>query len=168
MLMPDWLTSFLHEYADEITLSLMGVMLLLVLLLLWTVLRLRRLNRFQRKVLSGTNGDNLQGILEEYMTVVNRMAARMDMVEGRSQGAMGSQSRCLQKVGMVRYDAFEEVGGAQSFSLALVDAERSGVVISSVYSRSDVRVYAKAIKHGQPSHPLTAEEQQALAQAEGA
>jgi hypothetical protein len=168
MLMPEWLTSFLREYADQIALSLIVVTLLLLLLMLWAVVRLRRLSRFQRKVMSGADGSNLEEILNEYLTIVNRTAARMDVVEGRTGGVVGSQSRCLQKIGMVRYDAFEEVGGSQSFALALMDAERSGVIISTVYSRSDVRVYAKSLKNGAPSHPLTAEEQRALAQAEGA
>jgi hypothetical protein len=65
-------------------------------------------------------------------------------------------------VGLVRYDAFEDVGGQQSFSLAMLDALQNGIILTSVYSRSDVRVYAKAVRQGQPSHPLSEEEQQAL------
>jgi len=65
-------------------------------------------------------------------------------------------------VGLVHYDAFEDVGGQQSFSLAMLDALQNGIILTSVYSRSDVRVYAKAVRQGQPSHPLSEEEQQAL------
>ena len=65
-------------------------------------------------------------------------------------------------MGLVRYDAFEDVGGQQSFSLAMLDAQQNGVVLTGVYSRSDVRVYAKAIRQGQPSHPLSEEELQAV------
>ncbi len=77
------------------------------------------------------------------------------------------QRRALQHVGLTRFDAFEEVGGQQSFAIAVMDEDRNGFVLSSVYSRADVRVYAKSLEGGQSSHPLTAEERRALATAEG-
>jgi len=69
---------------------------------------------------------------------------------------------CLRQANLIRYDAFEDVGGEQSFSLALLDAHGDGVVLTSVYSRMDVRVYAKAIRNGQASHALSKEEERAL------
>jgi hypothetical protein len=75
------------------------------------------------------------------------------------------QRRCVQHVAVVRYDAFEDVGGEQSFALAALDERGVGVVLSSVYSRSDVRVYAKEMRNGKPSHALSSEEQRAIARA---
>jgi hypothetical protein len=71
---------------------------------------------------------------------------------------------CLQKAAVIRYDAFEDVGGEQSFSLALLNGEGDGVILTSVYSRIDVRVYAKAIQNGRSSHALSQEEERALRQ----
>ena len=60
----------------------------------------------------------------------------------------GAQRRAFQRVGLVRYNPFEETGGNQSFALALLDAAGDGWVLSSLHARSGTRVYAKAIKAG--------------------
>ncbi len=79
--------------------------------------------------------------------------------------------RAVLGVALERYNPFEDVGGDQSFSLALVDSEGRGVVVTALYSRDGTRVYAKALDRGQPSHPLSEEEervvQRALQQAQG-
>jgi hypothetical protein len=70
---------------------------------------------------------------------------------------------CVQRVGLVRFDAFEDVGGKISFSLALLDAKGDGVVLSVLNGRETVRAYAKAVVAGKASHPLSEEEKNALA-----
>ena len=67
---------------------------------------------------------------------------------------------------IVRYDAFEDIGGEQSFALSLIDSQNSGMVLSSVLGRNHVGVYAKALSNGKPSHPLTQEEIRALRESE--
>ena len=64
--------------------------------------------------------------------------------------------------GLIRFDAFEDAGGAQSFALALVDDDGDGVVLSSLHSRPTTRVYVKAIRRGVADAPLSAEEARAL------
>jgi hypothetical protein len=63
----------------------------------------------------------------------------------------------------VRYDAFPDVGGEQSFSVALLDAAGSGMVLTGLYSRNDMRVYAKPVVGGSSPHSLTEEERKAIA-----
>lgn len=71
----------------------------------------------------------------------------------------------VQHVGMVRYDAFEDVGGQLSFSCALLDDRGDGVVITSINGRQDTRVYAKPVTGGRSSHNLSGEENAAIKQA---
>jgi len=71
----------------------------------------------------------------------------------------------IQGHGAIRYSAFENVGGDQSFSLALVDARGNGAMLSGLHSRDDTRVYAKPLTQWRSSYSLSAEEQQALGQA---
>ena len=156
-------------FKDNLTLLLAllcTISLLLVILVLVLTIRLGRLSRVYRKLTQGTSGGNLEEHLVGYSDQVRDVGERMKDLEARTTSLADSQRRCLQRVGMVRYDAFEDVGGEQSFSLALTDADRNGAVISSVYSRSDVRVYAKALANGRSSHPLSVEDQRALAEAE--
>ncbi|KPJ55585.1 hypothetical protein AMJ49_06825 [Parcubacteria bacterium DG_74_2] len=75
--------------------------------------------------------------------------------------------KTFQKIGLIRFNPFQNVGGDQSFSIALLDAQNNGFVISSLYSREGNRVYAKAIKQGKSQYPLSEEEEQAIKKAIG-
>jgi hypothetical protein len=168
MALPEPLTLFLHENNDLIILILAALALLLVIGLFVLAVRLGRLNRLYRRLTKGTSGGNLEEILHGYMGTVESVANTSLSVKERIDLLDDRQRKCLNRVGLVRFDAFEEVGGEQSFAVVVLDSERNGLALSSVYSRSDVRVYAKEIRGGRPSHPLTREEERALAQAEGA
>jgi hypothetical protein len=78
--------------------------------------------------------------------------------EGLIEGA-------VRRVGLVRYDAFEDVGGRLSFSCALLDDHGSGVVMTSINGRADTRVYAKPVTEGQSQYNLSLEEEEAIGQA---
>ena len=73
-----------------------------------------------------------------------------------------SGRRAVQRVGLVRYNPFEETGGNQSFALAMTDANGDGVVISSLHARAGTRLYAKAVVAGRSDAALSAEEAEAL------
>jgi hypothetical protein len=79
-------------------------------------------------------------------------------------------ARNLQYIGFVRFNAFEDVGSELSFSLAVVDGNGNGFIMSSIYSREEVRTYAKAVRRFVPDKDVSAEEQRALrlAQAQAA
>jgi hypothetical protein len=68
----------------------------------------------------------------------------------------------ISRIGLIRFDAFEDAGGAQSFALALVDDDGDGIVLSSLHSRPTTRVYVKAIRRGVADAPLSEEEARAL------
>lgn len=92
---------------------------------------------------------DLRRSVEGTRTALGELAARLEA--------------CVQRVGLVRFDAFEEVGGKISFSLALLDAKGDGVILSVLNGRETVRAYAKAVIAGKASHPLSEEEKRALA-----
>lgn len=71
----------------------------------------------------------------------------------------------IQKIGVVRFNPFSQVGGDQSFSLALLDGNDSGIVITSLYSREGNRVYGKSIKNGKSDYSLSKEEEEAIERA---
>jgi hypothetical protein len=93
------------------------------------------------------------------------VARELDEVAARTAILEGAQRRAFQRVGLVRYNPFEETGGNQSFALALLDANGDGWVLSSLHARSGTRVYAKAIKAGLAASGLSGEETDALQQA---
>src|SRR5438309_7485650 len=111
-------------------------------------LRVRRLNRQIQALTRGVDGSNLEEVLTAHLETVAQTVRRMETLE-QAVGVLQAQiPNCLQRFHLERYDAFDDVGGEQSFSVALLDARGDGVVLTSVYSRMDVRVYAKSIRNG--------------------
>ena len=165
--LPGFPTTFLHDNSDAVVGALLVLSLVLLAAFLAVLSKVARLTRLYNRLTRGTSGGNVEEILHAYMGKVDEVTARMEALERRVEALGDSQLHCLQRIGLVRFDAFDDVGGEQSFAVVALDAQRSGVALSSVFSRTDVRVYAKAIRNGQPSHPLTREEEQAMRQAEG-
>lgn len=96
--------------------------------------------------------------LKTVSTQVGRVESAMTELRGLVQA-------CIRHVGVVRYDAFRDMGGQMSFSLALLDSRQNGVVLSVLNGRDGSRGYAKAVQGGRSSSPLSVEEQEALSQA---
>lgn len=122
----------------------------------------RQTGRLARALRAG-----LQVGAEEHAPVLERLRDELERAQ-KDQARMQEQlTRCVQKVGMVRYDAFHGSGGKLSFSVALLDGHGNGLVLSVLHGRDGCYAYAKALRDGRPSHPLSEEEQQAVAQAMG-
>ncbi len=128
-------------------------------------LRLRRVRADQRTVLGDRQRDlvshaaTLQSqfeALNDYIQdVAGRLDERMATAEGRLDGAIAYRS-------LIRYDAYGEMSGRQSTSIALLDATQSGVVLSSIHHRDQARLYAKQIQGGQGQLELSPEESEAI------
>ena len=115
----------------------------------------------------GPDGRNLETVLDAHLDKVYDVARELDDLTARMAVLEGAQRRAFQRVGLVRYNPFEETGGNQSFALALLDSAGDGWVLSSLHARSGTRVYAKAIKAGRGDGALSDEEVAAIQQATG-
>ena len=94
--------------------------------------------------------------------------ARLSQMESGLRTIQAKMPHVLRGVGIVRYNAFEGVGGDQSFSIAMVDGEGHGAVLTGLHSGDEVRVYAKPLENWKSSYSLSADEQRALGEARGA
>lgn len=94
--------------------------------------------------------------------------ARLSQTESGLRTIHAKMPHVLRRVGIVRYNAFEGVGGDQSFSIAMVDGEGHGAVLTGLHSGDEVRVYAKPLENWRSSYSLSADEQRALGEARGA
>ena len=140
----------------------------LVILFIWLIALSRRVRRtafWMSRMLKGTDPVSLEKLLEENLIKLGQLDSRMQELEITCRQLERNLEKCVQGVGVVRFDAFQDVGGQQSFALALVDGNQDGVVMSSLYGRQDARCYAKPIRAGQATHHPSAEEQEALNQA---
>jgi HAMP domain-containing protein len=147
---------------------LAGACVLLLLLLIVVVIQIRRAGRLERRLDSLTRGvetGNLESVMSTHLDTLQRVAGDLSALTGRTAALEHAARGHLARVGLVRFNPFEDTGGNQSFALAMLDDTDSGVVVSSLHSRSTTRVYAKAIVEGRCDTALSAEEAQAVAQA---
>lgn len=109
--------------------------------------------------------DVLRGVLEGQATSIQRLEGAVRTLNSTDKGQQQLIEGAVRRVGLVRYDAFEDVGGRLSFSCALLDDHGNGVVMTSINGRQDTRVYAKPISEGRSSYNLSVEEEEAIRQA---
>jgi hypothetical protein len=103
----------------------------------------------------------LRGQVDELGGRVDEVRDRADAL-ARAVESAGEDPTALRHVALVRYDAFADVGGRLSYSVALLDDTRSGIVLTTLAGKADVRTYVRTISAGQAEGTLTAEEQQAI------
>ena len=139
-----------------------------VLLLVWVALLQRaeaRLRRRLRRVLTGGESTSLDQILDQQSQRLDGLSGRVDALNKLHRELEAITQRAVQKVGVIRYNPFADAGGDQSFAIALLDAEGNGLVVSSLHSRTETRVFAKPVRAGRSTYPLSDEEQQAVKKA---
>jgi len=107
----------------------------------------------------------LRGILEGHARQLQRLESAVRSLNATDRRQEGLIEGAVRRVGLVRYDAFEDVGGRLSFSCALLDDRGDGVVLTSINGRQDTRVYAKPIVEGKSRYNLSVEEEEAIRQA---
>ncbi len=126
--------------------------------------RLRRLRAGQQVLLGGETGDlvdfavSLQGRIDDLHRAVDEVAGGLGRVDRRVDGAVA-------KTAIVRYDAFEGLGGQQSASIALLDSGRTGVVVTAIQGRDHARIYVKELDRGRAPIALSPEETEAVERA---
>ena len=132
----------------------------------WASIKVRRVRDAQRLLLGGGRKDlvdfavSLQGRIDDLHGAVDEVAAALSRVDRRVDGTVSNTS-------IVRYDAYEDTGGHQSASVALLDSARSGVVVTAIQGRDYARIYMKELERGRASVALSPEEQEAVERAMG-
>ena len=140
----------------------MAALALAAVVLLWR--KLARLHARQSVVLASGNADlldftvSLQARLDDVQRAVDEVAAGLSRVDRRVDGSVTNTA-------VVRYDAYEGTGGQQSASLALLDATRTGAVVTAIQGRDYARIYVKDVDRGRSSVALSPEEQEAVERA---
>lgn len=131
----------------------------LVVLAVWLVLMEIRL----RKLFRGKKAENLEDILKNFGEDLKNLQAGREKTEAYLKKAEERLRRSLKKVGVVRFNPFGDVNGNnQSFSIAFLDESGSGAVISCLYTRDNIKVYAKPVKEYKSEYTLTPEENKAI------
>jgi uncharacterized protein DUF4446 len=155
---------------DEPTLSLLVVALVVAVVLLgvWVAWLQRSeavLRRRLRRVLPEGESGGIDEILDRQLKSVESLSERVDALNKLHHELEHLSQRTIQKVAVIRYNPFSDTGGDQSFAIALLDSLGNGVVVSSLHSRTDTRVFAKPVQSGRSKFQLSDEEQDAIRKA---
>lgn len=144
--------------------SLVNFLLIIVLLFMNSSnkRKIKKLKAKYTKFMTGLSDRNIEQLIDTCLERVNKVQNQLQEVEFHLTQIDSNLSFSLQKVGVVRYNAFDNVGSDLSFSIALLDKNDSGVVLSGLYTRDSSTTYAKPIVNGKSKYALSAEEIQAI------
>lgn len=145
------------------TLSVLVLLSLVLTILVVLVLAPAALRGRRRRMRSGLPSERkLALLLEEQAQAIERLEGAVRRLALGERELVEVAEDSIRHVGLVRFDAFEDMGGRLSFSAALLDGRGDGVVITSINGRQDTRCYAKLVRGGTSAHNLSDEERQAI------
>ncbi|MGE5329953.1 MAG: DUF4446 family protein [Deltaproteobacteria bacterium] len=139
-----------------------GGIFLIFIISLHNSFRIKAFYNKQERFFKSFNGSNIDASLNRFLDRVEEVYNNGIEVKNYCNEIDRKLLKCFQKVGVVRYNAFENVGSDLSFAIALLDANDDGFVMNGVYSRDGTCTYAKPISNGTAKHVLSAEEMQAI------
>lgn len=152
-------------WPEWLLLGMTGLIGLLTLWVLTLTLQLRRLRRLLRRLSPQGSEKSLEDLLDRIISAQEENKAHIASLENRMGRVEILLQGCLQRVSLIRFDAFKDTAGQQSFALALLDGKGNGVVITSLFGRTESRCYAKPVVKGGSPYRLFGEEEEAIRKA---
>ncbi len=151
--------NLLMNFSSNLTLVIAAIALIVAL---FAVVQNLTLQKLRNLFFAGNKAANLEEFIIALSTKVNTLDTQADYIEKAIQELRERQQSSIQKIGVVRYNPFDDNGGNLSFSIALLDGHDNGVVITSMHGRETNRIYSKPVNAGQSEFTLTKEEQEAI------
>lgn len=161
----DTVFNIINEYSIFIIAGLTAITALLFLIIIALMVSVGKLNKKYKRMMRGTKTRNLEEL-------INSNLDKIDEALGNSEKsletvkAFGEQIKtCVNKVSIIRYKAFPDVGSDLSFSIAILDSNNDGIILTGIYSRHDSTTYAKPVDKGISRYELSEEEAHVLNEA---
>ena len=162
--MEDFLNSF-NEFVPYI-IGILGIIVILLLILVIVLFKsLSNLERKYRKFMRGTNGKNIESLIVKEIENIEQANENSKKAIEACEKLNTKMQGCVQKVAIMRYKAFENVGSDLSFSIAILDGNNDGVLLTGIYGREESVTYAKPVDKGISRYDLSEEEKQVLNEA---
>ena len=161
------MTAAYTQYAPYLWAALMAVVLIFGAWIILLQSRVNHLVSHYNRLLDGASGGSLLDALDRYVERLDEAIGHVNELDEVCHQIQTAQLGAVQRVGVIRFNPFNDTGSDQSFAVALLDAQGSGVVLSSLFSRASTRIFAKAVSEGESAYPLTDEEREAIDRALG-
>ncbi len=155
------MTDFIKENLFSILLCIMNI--ILIILYVSNNIKLTKLRKsYKDFMIRLGNGTDIAENLKQYMDKVEDIEKQNLEIVEYARNLDLNMKKCLQKVGVVRYNAFDDVGSDLSFALAILDDKNNGYVLNGIYARDNSNIYAKPVENGKSSYVLSEEEKEAI------
>ncbi len=144
---------------------IIALLVLVVVLLIMVIIAFKSLSSLEsryRKFMRGVDNKNLEELVTGYLDKVDKVEESSNNIKELYRALDSRLKGCVQKVSVVRYRAFEDVGSDLSFSISLLDQNNDGVIITGIYGRNESTTYAKPVDMGISRYDLSEEENQVL------
>ncbi len=161
----EMLIETMREFDVLIMLGIIGLLLILIILQIVNKVHMNKLSKRYNKLLRNSKEENIENLVIEYGNRVEKILGYTKDVHNAYKGIDERISGCIQKIGMVRYKAFEDIGSDLSYSIALLDETDTGIIITGIYGRDNSTTFAKPIDNGISKYDLSDEEKEAIEKA---
>ena len=152
------LISSINEFIPHI-IGGMGIIILLLFILVIILFKsLGKLENRYRKFMRGTNNKNLEELIISQLDKIESANSNSELALEKCEFILTRMKDCVQKVAIMRYKAFEDVGSDLSFSVAILDDNNDGIILTGIYGRNESTAYAKPIDKGISRYDLSEEE----------
>lgn len=156
------IAQYLGFDSDYMIIGLAGAVIILLIMIIINMVQTSKLKKKYKKFMSGKNAKSLEDSLIKRLDQVDSLMEANSANEKSINQIFKDMKFTFQKIGLVKYDAFNEMGGKLSFSLALLNQANDGFVLNAVHSREGCYTYIKEIVDGNSIIVLAEEEQEAL------
>ena len=148
-----------NQFLSYLIITNIILILLVVGLIIYVVYLSKKYLSFMKKL---GNGNSLDEMLKKYLEDVKNVKQDNSKIKAYYTKLDNDINASIQKIGLVRYNAFKDVGSDLSFAVALLDRENNGIVFNGIYGSESSNIYAKPIKNGESSYQLSEEEKYAI------
>lgn len=159
------ISKYLGIDSDYIIIGLCGVLLILFILVIINIVQMKKLKKNYRIFMSGKDAKTLEDTLIQRLDQVDSLLESNEENDRNIKVLFKNMQCTYQKMGLIKYDAFHEMGGKLSFSLAMLDMRNNGFIINAMHTREGCYTYIKEIIDGNSVIVLSEEEQEALKRA---
>ena len=158
----DNIIKYLTNIQIYITLGVSLIVIIFLVILIVQHRSIRKLKKQYRKMMRGVNNRNLEELVADYLDKVEFIDGKFQSLKDELNNQDNRIKGCIQKTSIIRYRAFEDVGSDLSFSIALLDRQNDGIMLTGIYGRSESTTYAKPIDKGISRYELSEEEKKVL------
>ncbi len=152
----------IRNYEPFIIIGLLILVVILLLVQMMNRIEINRLEKRYKKMMKGSYGKTIEELLVDYTGKIEASMKIVDDLELAYNSLDNRVKNSLQKCGVIRFRAFDDVGSDLSYSIALLNEKNDGVILTGIYGRNECATFAKPIENGISKYDLSDEEKQAI------